>query len=231
MPRRRFILALAFLILPAMTLWAGEKGSQELAKGREALARQDYQAAAEHLTAAVGDLDPRVQKEEAADAWLQLGLVQLTGLGRPEEALAGFQRSAELAANPASAWLWASVAAEKLGRSEDAGAYKSRALAPPPAPAAAAPPSETPATAPTPQPEIPAAAPGPAKEKAKGAAFDHFFAKAATKPAEKEKKEEAEPASEQDTKKKVSAFDHFFGEKKEEKKGETGESGEQKPPW
>ena len=154
------ITVLAFaLAFAAGSLWAEPPGERELALGREAVIRHDYPGAVEHLTAAVRALDPGTGREAAAEAWLQLGQARLVGLGRPEEALEAFEKSAGLAANPATAWLWASVAAEKLGRSEEAGLFKTRALAPgamsvPLSAAEPLRPREVPA-APPPEPEKP----------------------------------------------------------------------------
>jgi tetratricopeptide (TPR) repeat protein len=197
MPRRLFPFAVLFL-LAAVSLRAESPGERELALGREALAQRDYSTAAEHLTAATAALDPQGQREMLAEAWLQLGMADLAGLDRPEEALAAFRKSAELAANPASAWLWASTAAEKLGKAEEAAEYKARALAPP------APPKPKPAPAPEP------AAP------AKPDAFQHFFGPkekepAAAQPAPPPQAAPAEPV------KKGDAFEHMFGEKSPER--------------
>lgn len=126
----RFTVLAAVLVFAAGSSWAGPPGERELALGRQAMIRHDYPGAVEHLTAAVRALDPGAGREAAAEAWLELGQARMIGLGQTKEALEAFQKSAGLAAYPATAWLWASVAAEKLGRSEEAGLYKTRALAP-----------------------------------------------------------------------------------------------------
>jgi tetratricopeptide (TPR) repeat protein len=247
MPRRLFLFAVT-LILAAVSLWAESPGERELALGREALAKREYGNAAEHLTAATAALDPQGQREMLAEAWLQLGMADLAGLDRAEEALAAFRKSAELAANPSSAWLWASTAAEKLGRAEEAAEYKARALAPPappapaPAPAPAAPQKpdafqhffgpkekEPAAAQPTPPPQA-----APAEPLKKGDAFQHMFGEAsperpagarAAQEKDKDRKEikDNKDAENKDEKARVAkgeAFRHFFGEKKVEKKPE-----------
>jgi tetratricopeptide (TPR) repeat protein len=207
MPRRLFPFAVLFL-LAAVSLWAEIPGERELALGREALAQRDYSTAAEHLTAATAALDPQSQRELLAEAWLQLGMADLAGLDQPEEALAAFRKSAELAANPASAWLWASTAAEKLRRAEEAAEYKARALAPP------APPKPTPEAKPEPAPAAAPQAPAPAKPDA----FQHFFGPkepAAAQPAPPPQAAPAEPV------KKGDAFQHMFGEASPERPAGT----------
>jgi len=188
MPRRLFVLA-ASLFLVAITLRAESPGERELTLGRQSLARRDYGTAAEHLAAATAALDPQKEREALAEAWLQLGVADLTGLDRPEDALAAFRKSADLSGNP-SAWLWASMAAEKLGRAEEARDYKARAIGSPQPPvtleAAPAPPppmkpmKKGPEIIPGPTPVEPApvaqAAPEPAAEPVKkGDAFQHLF--------------------------------------------------------
>ncbi|RPH53740.1 hypothetical protein EHM82_07915, partial [bacterium] len=115
MLHRPLLTAFALFLLAAGAQ-AQSAGERDLALGREALARKDHIAALEHLSRATGSLDPERDRESLADAWLQLGLTYLNGLDRPEPALGAFVKSAETAASPESAWLWASVAAEKLGR-------------------------------------------------------------------------------------------------------------------
>ena len=230
MPCRLVVLA-AVLVLAAGSLWAEPPGERELALGREAMIRHDYPGAVEHLTAAVRALDPGTGREVVAEAWLQLGQARMIGLGQTEEALEAFQKSAGLAANPASAWLWASAAAEKLGRWDEAGLYKTRALAPGamsvplsaaeplrPREVPAAPPMEPPPVQPV-QP----AAPEPEK-KEEPSAFQHFFGPKEPAPEEQAKPEEKKT----EPKKKADAFQHFFGEKE---KKETKEQPEpEKPP-
>jgi len=219
MPRRCSVLV-ATLFLIAAALWAESPGTRELSLGKEALAHRDFRAAAEHLTAATRTLDPQSEKEPLADAWLQLGIAELTGLTGLEhaaDALAAFRKSAELAASPSSAWLWAATAAEKLGRQEEAADLKARALAPPPAPeppmapsapelvqakavAPAAPPAPEPVQpklpdpAPEPVQAAPAAAPRPEPAPPQPAAAPEKAPAAPVKPA-------------------PSAFQHFFGPK------------------
>ncbi len=135
MPPRRstiFVVALVALVLAGAPSRAVEgAGQRELAQGREAAARQDHAAALKHFKAAQAALDPAEEGEALADAWLQFGLTLLNGLDLLESALPAFVTSAGLARAPSTAWLWASVAAEKLGRAEEAATYKARALAPP----------------------------------------------------------------------------------------------------
>jgi tetratricopeptide (TPR) repeat protein len=238
MLRRLFLFAVT-LLLAAISLWAESPGERELALGREALAKREYGAAAEHLTAATAALDPQGQREMLAEAWLQLGMADLAGLDRPEEALTAFRRSADLAANPASAWLWASTAAEKLGRAEEAAEYKARALAPPAPPKPAPEPKPEPAPAPPKEdafqhffgPKEPVAAqPVPPPQAApvkKGDAFQHMFGEK-----DKDRKDIRDTKDSKDSKdkdnkdekaqaaKKGDAFRHFFGEKKEAPKEE-----------
>lgn len=231
MPRRCFVLA-ATLFLIAAILRAESPGARELGLGKEALAHRDFRAAAEHLTAATQALDPGDEKEALADAWLQLGVVDLTGLDRAADALDAFRKSAELAASPSSAWLWASTAAEKLGRGDEAADLKARALAPPspepvPEPVQAAAPAPEPvqAKAPEPTPEpVQAApvhtppaepAPAPAPARPKPSAFQHFFGpkerKAPAAPAKPSAPPPA-PAPAPPQAKEGDAFQRLFGE-------------------
>jgi tetratricopeptide (TPR) repeat protein len=249
MPRRLFILA-ASLFLIAASVRAESPGQRELDRGRQSLARRDYGTAAEHLAKATAALDPRKEREALAEAWLQLGVADLTGLDRPEEALAAFRKSAELSGNP-SAWLWASTTAEKLGRTEEAREYKARAIGSPQPSVTveAAPPPQAPENIPGPTPAEPApvaqAAPPPVAEPAaekKPDAFQHFFGPKepaalppAAAPVEPVKKGgafqhlfgEKKPAKKLEAKPapletpKVDAFQHFFGEKK--KDGQPGD--------
>jgi tetratricopeptide (TPR) repeat protein len=243
MPRRLFVLAFS-LFLVTMTLRAESPGERELALGRQSLARRDYGTAAERLAAATAALDPQKEREALAEAWLQLGIVDLTGLDRPEDALVAFRKSAELSGNP-SAWLWASTAAEKLGRAEEAREDKARAIgspqppvtleAAPPPPPPMKPMQKTPEIIPGPTPPEPApvvqAAPPPVAEAApvepvkKGDAFQHLFGESSPeRPAGarklEEKKEKKTPEAPAGTPK-VDAFQHFFGEKKKE--SQTGD--------
>jgi tetratricopeptide (TPR) repeat protein len=239
MPRRLFVLA-ASLFLIAATLHAESPGERELNLGRQSLARRDYGTAAEHLAAATAALDPQNESEALAEAWLQLGIADLTGLDRPEEALAAFHKSAELSGNP-SAWLWASTAAEKLGHEEEARQYKARAIgSPQPQVILEAAPAPPPAAAP-----VEAAPVEPVK---KGDAFQHLFGessperpagareaqaqspekKAEKKPAKKleKEKEEKVPAAQTATPK-GGAFQHFFGEKKKDRQTGDEKDGDQ----
>jgi tetratricopeptide (TPR) repeat protein len=249
MPRRLFVLA-ANLFLVTATLRAESPGERELALGRQSLARRDYGTAAEHLAAATAALDPQKERDALAEAWLQLGVADLTGLDRPEDALAAFRKSAGLSGSP-SAWLWASTAAEKLGRAEEARDYKARAIGSPQPPvtleAAPAPPPPTEPAAekkpdafqhffgPKEPAEPPAAAPveaAPAEPVKKGDAFQHLFGEsspAEKKPAKKleKKKEEKTPAAQAATPK-VDAFQHFFGEKKKDGPAGDESKGEKK---
>ena len=219
---RRLCFVLAFLaVLAALGTPLRAQGEKSLAEAREAMARRDYPAAVELLKATVRSLDPARDGAALGDAWLQLGLSYLNGLGRPEEALPAFLASAASAPDPATAWLWASVAAERLGRTDEATAYRARAVAPP-APA----PSSAPAPAPRPVEAAPAEKPD---------AVQHFFgAEAAEKrtPSKKErkKKAEAKPAPQAgEEKAPVDAIDYFFGEKKKEESKEEAPRDE-KPP-
>jgi hypothetical protein len=231
MLRRPFLTVLA-LFLVAAASQAQSGGERDLALGREALARKDYIAALEHLSRATGSLDPERDREILADAWLDLGLTYLNGLDRPEQALAAFLKSAEGAASPESAWLWASVAAEKLGRTEEAARFKTRAIrptrAPEPEPAVKSiPVASVEPIHPAPKPE-PAAEPEPPKEKPD--AFRHFFG-GKKKDERTAKPEEKKPAPEVEKKEgeKVDAFDYFFGKKRKEKKEEEEKPAEPPP--
>ena len=233
---RLAVLAAALVLTAGSSLWAEQPGERELALGREAMIRHDYAGAVEHLTAAVRALDQGAGREISAEAWLQLGQAQMIGLGQAEEALEAFEKSAGLAANPASAWLWASVAAEKLGRWEEAGLYKTRALAPRAmsVPLSAAEPLR-PLEVPAAPPPVPPAAPEPEKKpepeekQEEPSAFQHFFGPKEPAPEEQAKPEEKPEEKKAEPKKKADAFQHFFGEK--ENKDETKEQPEpEKPP-
>lgn len=179
MPRRVPPLALSF-VLCANLLSAQQEGVWELTLGKEAFARQDHLTALEHLARATGALDPKRDREALADAYLQLGLTYLTGLDRPEQALAAFRKSAERAVNPASAWLWASAAAEKLGRLEEAARYKAQAL---------------PAAQPEASPSVPVVAAEPMDPAPKVDSFDYFFGKGRQKKEGEKEKPAEEPPS------------------------------------
>src|SRR5690242_5615527 len=129
MPRQSLVVLLALILLGG-TVHAQSGGEVELALGREAVAQKDWISAIEHFSRATGALDPQKDREALADAYLQLGLAYLNGLDRPAQALPAFVKSAELAASPATAWLWASTAADKLGRTKEATQYKQNAMPP-----------------------------------------------------------------------------------------------------
>lgn len=210
MLRRPLFTAFALFLLTAGAQ-AQSGGERDLALGREALARKDYIAALEHLSRATGSLDPQGEREALADAWLELGLTYLNGLDRPEPALSAFLKSAGTGSGPESAWLWASVAAEKLGRTEEAAQYKARAIPPSPSPA------------PEPEPEPVQPEPEPAAEpKEKPDAFRHFFGKKKKEEERPAKPEEKKPEAEVETKEgeTVDAFEYFFGKKRKEKQEE-----------
>lgn len=235
---RRCSVLVATLCLIAAALWADSPGTRELGLGKEALVHRDFRAAAEHLTAATQTLDSQAEKESLADAWLQLGVVDLTGLDHAADALAAFRKSADLAASPSSAWLWAATAAEKLGHADEAAELKARALAPPPPVPEPPPAPETvQAKVSEPSPEPVKAAPAPAvppdKEKAPAAApaetaktanppkpttpapsaFQHFFGPKQHKapPAPPPKPAAASPTAPPPVKE-GAAFQHLFGE-------------------
>ncbi|HBL25455.1 MAG TPA: hypothetical protein DD490_01325, partial [Acidobacteria bacterium] len=95
------------------------------------LSAEEPSAAVERLKATVAALDPARDAAALGDAWLQLGLAYLKGMGNAQEALPAFLASAAVAPDPSSAWLWASVTAEALGRTAEAAAYRTRAVSPP----------------------------------------------------------------------------------------------------
>jgi tetratricopeptide (TPR) repeat protein len=231
MPSRRvtvFVFALVALVLAGTPSRAEEgTGHRELAQGREAAARQDHVAALKHFKAALSSLDPAEDGEALAEAWLQFGLTLLNGLDLPESALPAFQTSAGLAKAPSTAWLWASVAAEKLGRAEEAATYKTRALAP-----AAPVPAPAPEPAPVPEPTV-EEAPGE-----KPNAVQHFFGEAAAQPEPEPVPEEpAAPAAQPEApaapdkpKETVDAVQYFFGEKEPAAETAPEAATEEKPP-
>lgn len=251
------VLVLAVMASAALPLRAEEgAGQRELALGREAAARQDHEAARKHFDAALLAIDPTEDPEVAAEVWLQIGLTSLNGLENPEAALTAFLASATLAPEPATAWLWASVTAEKLGREDDAARYKTRALrqpvpapAPSPAPAPVVPPAEpaparmapmaptasVPEPAPVPQPV--AEAPSEKTPAEKPDAVQHFFGAEAQKPKEPVRKKDLKndegenPARTEEKKETVDAVQYFFGEKQEGEAGTGQETPtEEKPP-
>jgi tetratricopeptide (TPR) repeat protein len=207
----------AVLALTGPPLLGAEEGTgaRDLALGREALARQDYALAVDHLERAVLTLDPVRDAAVVADVWLQVGIAWLNGLDHPEHALPAFVASAGSAADPSTAWLWASVTAEKLGRTEEALIYRARALSPQtPAPTMSA----TPAPAPEPAPE-PAPAPGPVEApQEKPDAIQHFFGPKSDEPAPapepQQAEENGEPAVEAEAPPQeppADAVQYFFG--------------------
>lgn len=230
---RRSLPILLALVLLGGTVHAQSGGEAELALGREAVAQKDWISAIEHFSRATGALDPEKDREALADAYLQLGLSYLTGLDRPAQALPAFVKSAELAKIPATAWLWAAMAAEKLGRTEEAARYKERAMPPSVAQEEPAPPAievqaVEPEPAAAPEPEIPAPAP-PAPPAAEPDAFQHFFGKKD----EPEPPKPVEPApANAEPKPAPDAFQHFFGGKKDGKPAEKAspEPAEEKKP-
>ncbi len=174
----------------ALALSAPLLAEDHAALGRAALESADYPAAVAHLEAASRELEGG-DREVLAQLQTDLGIAYLTGLGKPTEALRAFVRAADLAANPASAWLWASTAALAAGDEEESERYKRLALkgrgaaekdrknleeTKEPAPEATAPP-EFPKPAP-PQPLEPAPPNPPAPEPVaveQPSAFGHFF--------------------------------------------------------
>ena len=189
------------------------------------MARRDYPRAVEHLRSAVRDLDSARGGMALGDAWLQLGIAYLKGQEDPALALRAFLQSAEASPDPSTAWLWASMAAEKLGHGDEAAAFRMRAV--PPAPAAVT-------EKPTPAVEKPAPAPQPQSAEAAPAqkpdAVQHFFGEA--EPAKPEKAEATKDGKDSKDKKdgkKVDAIDHFFGGQQQEPPQDEGEA-EAKPP-
>lgn len=173
-------------------------GARELALGRAAYTRGSYEEAVGHLSRAVQALGG--EREALADAYLRLGMAQLIGLRAPAQALPAFLSSAELSGEPATAYLWAALAAEKLGQADVSARLEAKALAaavPAPAPAespaaVAAPGAsrEEPVPAETAEEARPAEAPAKGgevevQEEEKVDAFQYFFGKKKQKPAEK----------------------------------------------
>lgn len=156
--RRAALLASAMLILSIAGASAGPSsspGERLLGAGRAALGQGDLAAGIARLAEAAALLDPTAERAALALAYQELGLAYARSPGRGEEALIALTRSAALAAEPATALLWAAAVAEQLGKSEEAVALKERALralGP-----AGTPPASAPATSPA-----PAAAPDPA---------------------------------------------------------------------
>lgn len=251
LPRRSIaVLVLAVMAFAGLPLRAEEgTGQRELALGREAAARQDHGTAMKHFDAALLALDPTEDMEVLAEVWMRIGLTSLNALGDPEAALTAFLASATLSPEPATAWLWASVTAEKLGRAQDAATYKEEALArpapvpvPEPAPVAEVPPAQP---SPAPVASAPAAqAPAEDASSEEPDAVQHFFGAEGQKPKEPTRKRDrkddlpavpaAEPESSakpEEKKETVDAVQYFFGEK-QEGETKTGDEtpAEEKPP-
>ncbi|HXU31595.1 MAG TPA: hypothetical protein VN851_13555 [Thermoanaerobaculia bacterium] len=200
------------LILGALALAAPLFAEDHLTLGREALRRADYPAAVEHLQAASRDLEGG-DREKLSEVQTDLGIAYLTGLSRPADALRAFVRAADLAKNPATAWLWASTAALQMGDEAESERYKRLALG---GRAAA-----------TPEPVAVAVEPAVAAEPAKSAAPEPAGAveKAEAPPTAAKAKDLKDSRDSRDEKKKPekqtpeaappaqpagSAFDHFF---------------------
>ncbi len=113
--------------LAALALSTPLFAEDHAALGRAALARGEYPVAVAHLEAASRELEGK-DRAQLSQLQTDLGIAYLTGLARPEDALSAFVRAADLAANPASAWLWASTAAQALGDQAEAERYRGLAL-------------------------------------------------------------------------------------------------------
>lgn len=222
---RRFAALVVFAVVLVLTgsppLSAEEgAGARDLTLGREALARQDYALAVDHLERAVLTLDPVRDAAVVADVWLQIGIAWLNALDHPEHALPAFISSAGSAADPSTAWLWASVTAEKLGRTEEALIYRARALSPQtPAPPMQAAPAPEPEPAPAPEAPEPAPAPEPVEApQEKPDAIQHFFGPKPDEPSPapepQQTEEDGEPAVEAEAPPQeppADAVQYFFG--------------------
>lgn len=139
---RRFPFGLAIVLLmltsgsaalaaePKPTVAAVPDPKDELRLGREAYAHGDHANAAVHLARAAAGFQVTGDRESLAAAYLELGRVELVGLGEPEKALAAFLKSADVAARPAGALEWAATAADKLGLPAEARRYRKRAQEP-----------------------------------------------------------------------------------------------------
>ncbi|HEX2642972.1 MAG TPA: hypothetical protein VHU81_08255 [Thermoanaerobaculia bacterium] len=170
---------------------------------------------------------------------LSQGKAAATG-GDYGAALSHFERAAATldGGQKADAYLWAALAAEKLGRKEEAERYKTLALAPVPAPAAServeAKRSESLEPQDTlPVEPVPAAAPAAEAPKEKPDAFRHFFGREEAKaPAKEGPATEKKEKEEVKDKPEVDAFQYFFGrrEKKEDKKEDEAPESSEKPP-
>lgn len=216
--QRHALTVLLVLALFSGSVQAQSGGGGELALGKEAFAQKDWITAIEHFSRATGALDPQKDREALADAYLQLGLSYLTGLDRPAQALPALVKSAELARSPASAWLWASMAAGKLGRTEEAALYKEKAMPRSVEPAEPPPPAmiEVEAAEMEPVPAIPEREIIPAPvPPAPPVAEPQSVPAAEGEPLRPEPRPEAKPAEAQ-----PGAFEHFFGKKNEPKREE-----------
>jgi len=221
MPRRFAVAVLAAALLASIgspVRAEEEEGTRALARGREALARRDYPGAVEHLRSAVRTLDPARDGMALGDAWLQLGIAYLKGQEDPALALRAFLQSAAASPDSSTAWLWASMAAEKLGHGDEAAAFRMRAL--PPAPPSAA---VTEKPAPQPQPKSAEAAPAEKPD-----AVQHFFGEP-EKPAKAKEEKDVKDTKDKRDGKKVDAIDHFFGGQQQDPPKDEGEA-ETKPP-
>jgi tetratricopeptide (TPR) repeat protein len=147
-----------------------------------------------------------------ADAWFDLGAAHLAA-GDDAQALAAFTRSAQLAPAPANAWLWAALAAERLGRASEAARDRELALAALPAP-------------PPRLPEPTACGPEPCGRETESA-FEHFFG--ASRAADPEPAPDPEVTAAPPAPGEPSAFDYFFGERRS-RRGESSPEPEKKPP-
>lgn len=216
--QRQALIVFLVLTLSSGSVQAQSGGGAELALGKEAFAQKDWIAAIEHFSRATGALDPQKDREALADAYLQLGLSYLTGLDRPAQALPAFVKSAELVASPASAWLWASTAADKLGRTEEARLYKEKAMPRSVNPSEPPPPAmiEVEAAEMEPVPAFPEREIIPAPvPPAPPAAEPQSVPAAEAEPLRPNPRPEARPAEAQ-----PDAFEHFFGKKDEPKREE-----------
>jgi len=212
MPRHLSVAILAATLIAFMgsPVRADEgAGANALAQGREALARRDYPGAIEQLRSAVRTLDPARDGMVLGDAWLQLGIAYLKGQDDPAMALRAFLQSAAASPDPSTAWLWASMAAEKLGHGDEAMAFRMRAVPPAPAPQ------------PQPAEAVPAEKPD---------AVQHFFGEAEpAKPGKTKDTQDVKDAENKKDGKKVDAIDHFFGGQEQDPPQDEGEA-ETKPP-
>jgi hypothetical protein len=186
-----------------------------------------------HLSKAVQALGGAGEREVLAEAYLRLGMAQLVGLAAPAQALPAFLSSAELAGEPATAYLWAALAAEKLGQADVAGRLEAKALTAvtPAAPAPVQP------SAPAVAPAMPAAPTAPAVKAEETApapqpdAFQYFFGgekeapRKEARPTEAQKPTREEGQGEGQEEEKVDAFQYFFGKKKPKPA-----AGDKKPP-